>query len=172
MKYKITSNTIAVILVVAVLAVVGGIELTKKDDKEESGKKLVTANEEASGRHEGGHGKGASEDDSLVVDLTGQETVSMDIKDFAYSKPNIRIKKGTTVTWTNQDTVKHNVMLEHAGGGAAHDAPSPSEVKSDVFAGPLLAKGESYSFTFNEAGADPYHCSPHPDMKGTITVVE
>jgi amicyanin len=107
-----------------------------------------------------------------IVDLTNQSEVAMDIKDFRYEKANIKIKKGTKVTWTNQDTIKHNVMEEHEGSGKAHDAPTPSEVDPNELAGPLLAKGESYSFTFNEVSSSPYHCSPHPYMKGSVTVVE
>ena len=45
-------------------------------------------------------------------------------------------------------------------------------MRPDVFAGPLLAKGERYSFTFTEADSYPYHCAPHPDMKGTVVVTE
>lgn len=107
-----------------------------------------------------------------LVDLTSQSEVSMDIKDFKYEQPNIRVKKGTTVTWTNQDTVQHNVMKEHDNDEAAHDPPTKDEVEPDVLAGQLLAKGESYSFTFNEVSNIPYHCSPHPYMKGSVTVVE
>jgi plastocyanin len=61
-------------------------------------------------------------------------------------------------------------MKEHDNDGDAHDAPAKDEVRS--VAGPLLARGESYSFTFNDAGSIPYHCSPHPYMKGSVTVVE
>lgn len=101
-------------------------------------------------------------------DLTSQSTVAIDIADFKYSKANIKIKKGTKVTWTNRDPVKHNVMRD--GGSSA--APDKNEVKPDMLAGQLLARGESYSFTFNKTGTDPYHCSPHPYMKGSVTVVE
>lgn len=167
---KISSNVLAAALVLAVLAVVGGIGLTMKEQKDEP--QLAAASKGATGHQEGGHDENPTVDEGLVVDLTNQSAVRMNIKDFAYHLPNIRIKKGTTVTWTNLDAVKHNVMLEHADGGTAHDAPAPDEVKPDVFAGPLLAQGESYSFTFNEASANPYHCSPHPNMKGKITVVE
>lgn len=106
------------------------------------------------------------------MDLTSQTAISIDIKDFKYSQQNIKIKKGTTVTWTNQDSVQHNVMKSHNDDGKAHDAPAKDEVKADVLAGPLLAKGESYSFTFNEAGANAYHCSPHPYMTGNVEVIE
>lgn len=107
-----------------------------------------------------------------MVDLTNQNEITMNIKDFKYEKPNIRIKKGTKVTWINQDTIQHNVMLEHEGSDKAHDAPTKEEVDPNELAGPLLTKGESYSFTFNEVKANPYHCSPHPFMKGSVTVVE
>ena len=107
-----------------------------------------------------------------IIDLTNQTEVQMDIKDFKYEKPNIKIKKGTKVTWTNQDSIRHNVMLEHEGSDKPHDPPTVNEVDPNKLAGPLLAKGESYSFTFNEVTANPYHCSPHPYMKGSVTVVE
>lgn len=107
-------------------------------------------------------------DPKAVVDLTSQSEVTMDINDFAFSKPNIKIKVGTKVTWTNRDSAKHNVILDDTASGA----PTPAEVKADVFAGPLLTKGESYSFTFNKVSTNNYHCSPHPYMKGVVTVVE
>lgn len=119
-----------------------------------------------------GHHSSDNADLVDVVDLTNQSEISMDIKDFKYEQPNIKIKKGTTVTWTNQDAVQHNVMREHQNDNDAHDAPSKDEVKPDVLAGQLLSKGESYSFTFNEVSSSPYHCSPHPYMKGSVTVVE
>lgn len=119
-----------------------------------------------------GHHNKDSESLGGLVDLTNQAAISMDIKDFKYTQPNIKIKKGTTVTWTNRDDVKHNVMKEHDDDDAAHDAPTLDEVRPGVFAGQLLAKGESYSFTFNEVSTAPYHCSPHPYMKGSVTVVE
>lgn len=119
-----------------------------------------------------GHHDKSNSDLGEVTDLTSQSEVAIDIKDFKYAKDNIKIKKGTTVTWTNRDAIKHNVMLDHQDGDVAHDAPTEEEVKSDVLAGQMLAKDESYSFTFNEVSTSPYHCSPHPYMKGSVTVVE
>jgi hypothetical protein len=34
----------------------------------------------------------------------------------------------------------------------------------------LKSPGESFSFTFNEKGTFSYHCTPHPQMKGTVIV--
>ncbi len=85
-------------------------------------------------------------------------TVAMDISNFSYTKPDITVKKGTTVAWTNQDDMQHDV---------SHD-----EEKTGAPQGELLSKGESYSFTFDTVGEFGYHCTPHPYMKGKVTVVE
>ena len=91
-------------------------------------------------------------------DLTAQKEVAMDIKDFDFQKPNIKIKVGTTVIWTNQDTARHDVVIDGEG--------------AEGLGSELLAKGESYSFTFTEPGMTNYLCEPHPYMKGMINVVE
>lgn len=135
--------------------------------------KPTTSNQSHDETNSDGHHNSENQQDiGKEVDLTNQSQVSMNIKDYKYEKPNIKIKKGTTVTWTNQDAMQHNVMQDHSDSGTAHDAPTADQVKPDVFAGQLLSKGESYSFTFNEVSSAPYHCSPHPYMKGSVTVVE
>ena len=154
------------VIIVAAILLVGG-----------AGALLLTTRNNTSSQsaHESdGHSHDAEELANLgeLVDLTSQSTVTMDIKDFAYTKPNIKIKKGTRVTWTNRDGDQHNVMKEHEDSDTAHEAPAAKDVKPDVFAGPMLATGESYSFTFNESGVVPYHCAPHPYMKGAVTVVD
>jgi amicyanin len=83
---------------------------------------------------------------------------SVEIKDYAYVPGKIQIKKGTTVTWTNRDSVRHDV--------------SPDKSGADFKGSDLLAQGESYTFTFNTIGTYTYHCSPHPYMKGTVEVTE
>ena len=165
-------NLIAIILVVFAVGLAGAILVLDNYKKQAKETQSSTAehDETNSDNH---HSSGDAQEIGEIVDLTNQTEVSMDIKDYKYTKPNIKIKKGTKVTWTNQDAIQHNVMLDHGdNSNAPHDAPKPDEVKSDVFAGPLLSKGESYSFTFNEVSTDPYHCSPHPYMKGSVTVVE
>lgn len=79
------------------------------------------------------------------------------IADMAFSPANITVKKGTTVTWTNQDSVAHTVA-ENDG----QDGPKSSN----------LANGQSYSFTYNTVGTFKYHCTIHPNMTGTVTVTE
>ncbi len=85
--------------------------------------------------------------------------VEVQIQDSSFAPAIIRVKKGTTVTWTNQDSVQHNVVS---------DEDSPREGLN----GPLLEKGKTYSFTFDNVGTYAYHCTPHPTMQGTVEVVE
>lgn len=164
-------STVGIVIGVATLLVIGGVVIVNKTNNTKSASDTNNTQHDAT-NSDGHHNSDTETNNSPVVDLTNESEVSMDIKDFKYEKPNIKIKKGTTVTWTNRDTVKHNVMAEHEGSDQAHDPPTPEEVNPNELAGPLLAKGESYSFTFNEVSSQPYHCSPHPFMKGSVTVVE
>lgn len=83
---------------------------------------------------------------------------SISIDDFAFNPAKLTIKKGTKITWTNNDDARHDI--------------TPTGGASDFVASKLLAKGESYEFTFNTVGTYTYKCSPHPYMKGTIEVTE
>ncbi len=87
------------------------------------------------------------------------EEVQITIQNFAYEPKNITVKKGTKVTWTNKDSVKHDVASDD---GSAAGGPK----------GPLLGKGESYSHTFETVGTFNYHCTPHPYMKASVIVTE
>jgi amicyanin len=83
-------------------------------------------------------------------------TKEVNIVDFAFTPSTIKVKVGDTVTWTNQDSVQHDVVSDD---GSA-DGP-----KSE-----LLAKGDTYKFTFKKAGTFKYHCNPHPQMQATVIV--
>lgn len=103
----------------------------------------------------------STNDDSQSTDDGDVQSgeVEAKISGFAFLPDNITVKKGSTVTWTNEDSVQHNVV-------------SDSDSSKSGLDGPLLAKGKSFSFTFDEVGEYKYHCQPHPNMTGTVTVVE
>lgn len=77
--------------------------------------------------------------------------LNITIQNFSFNPAELSIKKGSTVTWTNQDTMPHKI--------------SGSSFQSDA-----LNKGQSFSFTFDTAGTFDYVCSIHPYMKGKIIV--
>lgn len=83
-------------------------------------------------------------------------TVTDTIQSFMFSPKSIRVKVGTTVTWTNKDSVQHSIVSDKPG----KDAPS----------GPLLGQEQSYRFTFTKPGTYTYHCKPHLSMHGTVIV--
>ena len=94
---------------------------------------------------------------SQTGNKNGGDAVATDkvaIQNFAYSPATVTVKVGTTVTWTNNDSVAHTVT---ADSGAGPDSGS-------------LARGETYQFTYQTAGTFTYHCTPHPYMKGTVVV--
>jgi copper-containing nitrite reductase len=71
----------------------------------------------------------------------------------SFSKPNLAIKAGSTVTFLNSDEVAH------------YQKDDKGE-----FLTPVLRAGMSYSHTFRKPGTYHYECIPHPWMKGTIIV--
>lgn len=84
-------------------------------------------------------------------------TNEVEIEDMAFKPADITIKKGTTVTWTNKDSLSHTVTETDSQTG-----PNSSPLSQD----------ESYTFTYNQAGTFTYHCSIHPEMTGKVVVTE
>jgi len=71
----------------------------------------------------------------------------------AYSPNPLTISKGSSVTWTNNDTVTHTSTSDSGGWNSGN-----------------LAPGASFTATFATPGTYTYHCQVHPGMIGTVTV--
>lgn len=80
----------------------------------------------------------------------------------AYSPQNIQVEVGTTVTWTNEDVVVHTVT---SGTSDGRIGQPDARFNSDD-----MLEGDSFSYTFEQAGVFPYYCIPHPWMVGSVTV--
>ena len=105
-----------------------------------------------------------------IVDTMAINEVTVKIKNFEYIPQKITIKTGTKVTWINEDDMQHNAMLDHDDSEVPHDATLGTDTHK--FEGPMLAKGESYSYIFSTPSTNPYHCAPHPWMKGVVEVTQ
>lgn len=92
---------------------------------------------------------GTSIKNSEPVSIQGTDVVN--IKNFSFNPEILKVKKGATVTWTNNDPAQH-------------------QIKSATFNSGQLSKGQSFSFTFNDAGTFDYLCAIHPSMVGKIIV--
>ena len=80
------------------------------------------------------------------------EDAAVKIGNFTFGPQELKVKAGTTVTWTNEDDIPHTVV-------------SPNNFRSKP-----LDSEDKYSFTFTTPGTYKYFCSLHPHMTGTIVV--
>lgn len=91
---------------------------------------------------------------------SGGETVEVSMKDIAFDPDSITISKGDTVTWTNDESIGHDVTKTD-GPGADFSSGDPG----------AMSEGDTFSETFDTAGEISYECTVHaPSMSGTITV--
>src|SRR5579862_2894774 len=84
---------------------------------------------------------------------TAVATDTVGIKNFAFSPATITVKAGSTVVWTNDDSIQHDVTFN--GGGIVSGA---------------MNHNDTFSHTFPTAGTYHYICSIHPFMHGTVIV--
>ena len=83
------------------------------------------------------------------------EAVTVNIKDFKYDAPSVRVAVGGTVTFQQLDD-------------SVHTATSKGELPFDTG---NLAKDAGKTVTFDKVGTISYICDIHQYMKGTIEVV-
>jgi plastocyanin len=81
--------------------------------------------------------------------------VAIKMQNIAFDPKAVTVKVGQKITWTNDDSVDHNVT-----------ADSGADFKSKDF-----GQGGTFAFTPTKAGKITYECTLHPNMRGaTITV--
>ncbi len=82
------------------------------------------------------------------------------MQNMSFLPNSVTIRAGTTVTWTNIDTIQHTATSGTPG------APN------GLFDSGALQSGQTFSFTFTTAGTYAYFCRIHgAAMTGTITVI-
>jgi plastocyanin len=79
----------------------------------------------------------------------------VEIADFAYSPDPVEVEEGGKVIWINRDAAAHTATAEDGS-----------------FDTGVLEEGKLKSETFKEPGTYLYVCSIHPQMHGTVEVVE
>ena len=102
-------------------------------------------------------------EDTAAQETTGgggaaSATAAVGMKGIQFNPEKVTVKKGGTVTWTNDESVPHDVTKE--------DGPGPDFSSGNG----NLQQGDTYKQTFKEAGEVNYVCTVHPNMKGTVTV--
>jgi len=87
------------------------------------------------------------------METMSKEDVNVSITNYKFDPATVTIKPGHMVMWTNKDTVAHTVT----GDDGKWDSGK-------------IEQGKTYSHTFSQEGKYTYHCSIHPNMKGTVEV--
>jgi plastocyanin len=77
------------------------------------------------------------------------------IVDFAFTPAAVTVPRGGTVKFVNCSAQS----IQHS-----------STSDTGVWNSGLLPRFATFDHTFDAAGAFPFHCNPHPFMKGTVTV--
>jgi plastocyanin len=75
------------------------------------------------------------------------------IQNFTFTPKALTVAPGTTVTWTNHDSMAHNVM--------STASISLNSATTSTFASSNLSQGQTFSFTFTKKGVYFYECSIH-----------
>lgn len=79
--------------------------------------------------------------------------VRVDMRQIAFAPTEIRIRPGQRVEWINRDPTVHTVTADDGSWGSE-----------------LIQESGTYSRVFEESGRHPYHCIPHPMMRGVVIV--
>ena len=80
-------------------------------------------------------------------------TAQVKIDNFVFSPNPLTVPVGSTIRWTNQDDIPHNVV---------------SDDKS--FKSKALDTDDTFTYSFTKPGTYTYFCSIHPKMTGKVIV--
>lgn len=84
---------------------------------------------------------------------TDTAAVRVEMKMVAFAPGEVRIRAGQSVAWVNRDPIEHTATADDGSWGSR-----------------LLKEGEIYVRRFDTPGRYPYHCTPHPQMRGVVIV--
>lgn len=94
---------------------------------------------------------------TITNNLTEKPISTVRIKNFKFTPSEIIAKPGETITVINEDIVNHTITSNEEG----------------LFDTGLIGKDQTQAFTApTNPNKYPFHCAPHPFMKGTLIVKE
>ena len=97
-------------------------------------------------------GSGSAPTEGPAV-ASAADTVVVAIRDFGFTPAQITIRPGATVVWVNEGRVAHTATADDGSWDSG-----------------VIEPGARWSRTFSEGPPQPYHCTPHPFMKGTVRI--
>ena len=94
-----------------------------------------------------------AQEDGGVEAVPVQDARSVGIGDNFFDPPDAAVEPGSTITWTNNGVRPHTVTADDGS-----------------FDSGVLNPGDSYTVAFDGQGIVTYHCTIHPEMRGSVTV--
>jgi plastocyanin len=82
-------------------------------------------------------------------------TVTVTIKNFAFTPTPVNAKVGEAIKFSNEDSTAHTATLDDNSCATGN-----------------IDGGTAKSLVFTAAGTYPYHCAIHTQMKATITITQ
>ena len=79
--------------------------------------------------------------------------------DLFYDPSPAKVAVGSTVTWTNDDSLPHTVT-----------SGNPEKGPSGMFDSGIMNAGKSFTYTFDKVGIIEYYCVIHPWMISTAMI--
>ena len=124
-----------------------------------------------------------------LVDMTNQKSIAISLgkagsagftcssQVACFSPMNIKVKVGTTITWTNKDAIAHTVTAIKGNDIAAPQNNIASQVFDSGPAGIQSSKSFTYTvsasaYNLNANHTVIYYCRFHPDMLAQLTIVQ
>jgi plastocyanin len=123
------------------LALVGGFAGCGDDDEDGGGGATTTETTQPAQTDTTETGGGAASTDAVQI------------VEFKFKPAEIRVKRGTRLTWSNEDDAAHTATAEDRS-----------------FDTGAIAQGEEKAVTLSKTGEFAYICDFHPFMKGTVVV--
>jgi plastocyanin len=127
---------------VALCVVVAGCG--NSDDDDGGGNDAQNTEQPAEQGSAGGGGADAGSGGGAKVSMEG----------IKFNPASVTVKAGDTVTWTNNDSVGHDVTGDNFKSGDSGG----------------LQNGDTFAQTFDKKGTFDYVCTVHPGMEGSVTV--
>ena len=114
------------------------------DDKEESSSGGGSSAPPAETESSGGSGGGGTK---------------VSLKNIQFNPSSVNVSKGGKVTWTNDESVGHDVTKK-SGPGADFKSGDPGGMQA----------GDTFEHKFTTAGKVDYVCTVHPNMTASVAV--
>ena len=76
-----------------------------------------------------------------------------------YEPSPAKVAVGSTLTWTNDDTLPHTVT-----------SGNPEKGPNSIFDSGIMSADKSFTYTFDKVGVLEYYCAIHPWMIGKVMI--